>query len=228
MAPACRLGRPAGTDFHDLMCSQLSRGYQTRHQQPELRKKRSWHRPQHQNTGEAGQILSTLVDVISNLVADSSYRVRTSSQSGQVLIECSSTMKTAATCLSAVILPGVSEDYPSDAQNRLTGLPYRKALERSHHHPRQHQLRHGLHHTASQEGITLSGLLNDVRRKYLGDDDVRAKSRHDKSSKKMFTVWAPVRLCSFALVNILTVAAAFNLSYISRSVRYRRDCSVRL
>ena len=41
------------------------------------------------------------------------------------------------------------------------------------------QLRQRLHHTGSQEGITLSGLLNDIRSKDLGDDDVRAKGRHD-------------------------------------------------
>ena len=37
---------------------------------------------------------------------------------------------------------------------------------------------HRLHHTASQEGITLSGLLDDVWGKNLGDNDVRSKSSH--------------------------------------------------
>ena len=44
------------------------------------------------------------------------------------------------------------------------------------------QLSHGLHHTGCQEGITQGGLLNDVRRENLGDDDIRAKSRHDETS----------------------------------------------
>jgi hypothetical protein len=33
-------------------------------------------------------------------------------------------------------------------------------------------------------------LLNDVRRKYLGDDDVRAKGRHESSSELVYGVGA--------------------------------------
>ena len=50
------------------------------------------------------------------------------------------------------------------------------------------QLRHGLHHTRRQEGITQRGLLDDVRSENLGDDDIRAKSRHDEFSKTTITV----------------------------------------
>jgi hypothetical protein len=46
------------------------------------------------------------------------------------------------------------------------------------------QLSHWLNHTASQEGIAEGGLLNDVRRENLRDDDIRAKSRHDEFLKE--------------------------------------------
>jgi hypothetical protein len=44
------------------------------------------------------------------------------------------------------------------------------------------QFRHWLHNAAGKKLIPQSRLLDHVRSKNFGDDDIRAKSRHDESS----------------------------------------------
>jgi len=127
------------------------------------------------------QILLALVgDVLSNFGADGGHGIGTSGKSSKVTsLKSTTTVQDHANLF-------VSRDL---ARGEAAAISQHLEIAGKVGFPERNvdeitalsgiQLCHRLHHTGSQEGITLSGLLNDVRRKYLGDDDVRAKSRHD-------------------------------------------------
>ena len=134
------------------------------------------------DTSKAGQkVLLTLVgNIVSDFGANGSHGIGASSQSSQVTsLKSTTTVQDHANLL-------VSSDF---ARGQAAAVRQHLKVAGKVGFPERNvdkittlssvQLSHGLHHTASQEGITLGGLLNDVRRKNLWDDDVRAKSRHD-------------------------------------------------
>ena len=130
-------------------------------------------------------------NVVSDLGADGGHGIGTSSQGCQVTsLKSTATVQDDADLLVSSDLAGGQRSaigqhlevagkvgFPEGDVDKVTTLSCI-------------QLRQGLHHTASQKGITLRGLLDDVRRKNLWDDDVRAKSRHDSSRGMVYGVGA--------------------------------------
>ena len=145
-----------------------------------------------EHAGKAGQqILLTLVsNVISDLGADGGHGVTSGCQRSEITsLECAPAVQDHADLFIGSDLAGGQRGAIGQHLEVAgeVGFPERNVDEITT--LGSVQLRHGLHHTGCQEGITQGGLLNNVRSKNLGDDDVRAKSRHDESPG-MFTVWA--------------------------------------